>query len=289
MIVAVFDGHNGRQAAEYCKAHVAEELARYIGETPSDPNESLRRTFLALDRALEEEVASDGSKPFAAVGTTAGVVWITPTPGSDGLRQMIIGGVGDTRVVLCQPDGHVRRLTVDHKADARDEYDRVLAAGGEVAQGRVMGIMAVARSLGDGALSQYVIAEPCLETLPVSGAHNILIIASDGLWDVVDDQEADNLISAHSDNLQNAALALVRVALERGSQDNTTVLLLEMKSVAPTTPTSDAFAVAVKEEGNDEGSPRDAEATGASSDQAAEDQPEPAEPAEPPPEAAPED
>merc|ERR1739838_825765 len=58
--------------------------------------------------------------------------------------------VGDTRAVLCR-GGHAMRLTAmsDHKPTDHTELMRIHSAGGAVFNGRVNGVLAIARALGD--------------------------------------------------------------------------------------------------------------------------------------------
>lgn len=64
---------------------------------------------------------------------------------------------------------------------------------------RVNGVLAVSRALGDGSLHPYVSAEPHIAVtalLPATSAPELLILACDGVWDVMSDQEAADLLLA---------------------------------------------------------------------------------------------
>lgn len=50
---------------------------------------------------------------------------------------------------------------------------------------RIQGSLAVSRSIGDGHLKQWVIAEPETKIIKIKHEHEFLILASDGLWDKV--------------------------------------------------------------------------------------------------------
>ncbi len=113
------------------------------------------------------------------------------------------------------PKSH--RLTFDHKSDDGDEIKRIEDAGGFLLRNRVLGIMAVARSLGDQGMKEYVIGKPFVNTIEIdldvalaakSNDTNIydnnimqcdtfsdlcssafrsefVIVACDGVWDVI--------------------------------------------------------------------------------------------------------
>ena len=133
-------------------------------------------------------------------------------------------------------------------------------------RGRVLGVLAVARSLGDHGLKEYVIAKPYLSSTVVridnSGCNNLsngdndtdskdiisdkkkassassspltdgefLIVACDGLWDVMEDQEACDFVRNHvrergQESRENVSRSLIDEALKRGSTDNITVIV----------------------------------------------------------------
>lgn len=56
---------------------------------------------------------------------------------------------GDSRAVLVSRNGKVTELSHDHKPDEAGEMQRIRAAGGFVDDGRVQGIIAVSRAIGD--------------------------------------------------------------------------------------------------------------------------------------------
>jgi protein phosphatase 2C len=63
------------------------------------------------------------------------------------------------------------------------------AAGGHVWWDRVMGELAVSRAIGDHCLRPYVIPEPELLMVERTPDDEVLVMASDGLWDVMNSQE----------------------------------------------------------------------------------------------------
>lgn len=160
-----------------------------------------------------------------AAGATA-VACIVRRSGSS--RYVYTANCGDARAVLCH-DGRAVRLSKDHKAGDSEEVNRIAAAGGFVVRGRVMGVLAVARSFGDYVLKDYVTAEPFTSTTRIDTTCQFLIAACDGLWDVIDDQEAVDMIREYATSetkQRSAGKHLVSAALERGSTDNITVMVV---------------------------------------------------------------
>lgn len=132
---------------------------------------------------------------------------------------------GDARIVL----GHGRkafRMTRDHRTDDPDEVRRIEESGGFIFKGRVLGILAVTRSLGDHCMKEYVIAKPYTseKTITITSETEVsfIILACDGLWDVLRDQEAVDFVLERIAEKELVAKYLVEEALRRGSTDNVT-------------------------------------------------------------------
>jgi serine/threonine protein phosphatase PrpC len=149
---------------------------------------------------------------------------------------IITANVGDSRVCLYRPHESGFRMTTDHVPTLAKETDRIVAAGGFVtSNGRVCGVLAISRSLGDQSLKPYVVARPCIhqETVRVSDGTSFLIIACDGFWDVVSDTQAGQLVRQYllfNQDEEDAAKEsvaefLVQVALQYGTTDNVTIVV----------------------------------------------------------------
>jgi len=91
-------------------------------------------------------------------------------------------------------NGESKRLTFDHKASDESEAKRIVQAGGFVIMNRVNGMLAVTRSLGDITMKDVVISDPFTQEIELETTDTHLILACDGLWDVISDQDAFNLI-----------------------------------------------------------------------------------------------
>ncbi|XP_019708050.1 probable protein phosphatase 2C 59 isoform X2 [Elaeis guineensis] len=116
----------------------------------------------------------------------------------------------------------------DHKPDQTDERQRIEDAGGFVMWAgtwRVGGVLAVSRAFGDRFLKQFVVADPEIQEEVVDGSLEFLILASDGLWDVVSNEEAVEMIKPIEDPEQ-AARRLMQEAYQRGSADNITCVVV---------------------------------------------------------------
>ena len=82
-------------------------------------------------------------------------------------------------------------LSVDHKPNLREERLRIEDAGGVVVWAgtwRVSGVLAVSRAFGDRPLKRYIIPTPHVREEVLSPGDDCVILASDGVWDVISNQ-----------------------------------------------------------------------------------------------------
>ncbi|CAI0399968.1 unnamed protein product, partial [Linum tenue] len=96
---------------------------------------------------------------------------------------------------------------------------------------RIQGSLAVSRGIGDGHLKQWVIAEPETRILRIQPEIEFVILASDGLWDKVSNQEAVDVAKALMESQQPPLMAckkLAELAASRGSSDDISVLIVQL-------------------------------------------------------------
>jgi len=156
-------------------------------------------------------------------GTTAIISLILGT-------KMYIANVGDSRAVTAK-SGEGTRVSMDHKPDLPEEEKRIRNLGGFVSpNGRVVGMLAVSRAFGDVDLQPFVSAYPYINVVDVADAPEFLIIACDGVWDVVSDQSACDIVLSEKGDVVRACMKLRDMAYQYGSQDNISVVLVDMRS-----------------------------------------------------------
>ncbi|KAG5715926.1 Phosphatase 2C like protein [Termitomyces sp. T112] len=189
----------------------------------------------------------DGFQPFAPSSSPAFLEYYKPnSPKPDtpppkipavispvsARRVLYCANAGDTRIVLCR-DGKAERLTYDHKVSDKPEFNRVRGLKGVFWRGRILGQLNVTRSLGDHesqqgySIKKFVIGTPHLTKTDLSDTDEFFIIACDGLWDVVEDQEAIDLIRNVQDP-QVASKMLLDLALKNDTHDNVTALVVRL-------------------------------------------------------------
>ena len=225
---AVFDGHAGIQASKWCGKHLHTIIEQNIlADETRDVRDVLNDSFLAIDEEINTKLVGNS-------GCTAAVCvlrWELPDSVSDDSmdlaqhqRKLYTANVGDSRIVLFR-NGNSIRLTYDHKVSDTLEMQRVEQAGGLIMKSRVNGMLAVTRSLGDKFFDSLVVGSPFTTSVEITSEDKFLILACDGLWDVIDDQDACELIKDITEP-NEAAKVLVRYALENGTTDNVTVMVV---------------------------------------------------------------
>ncbi|THH20437.1 hypothetical protein EUX98_g8588 [Antrodiella citrinella] len=181
-------------------------------------------------RSDSNSVATTSSHSSASSDKDAAARVYTPSSASNIRRVLYCANAGDARGVLCRA-GKAVRLTYDHKGSDKQEAKRIMDAGGFVMSGRVNGVLAVTRSLGDSSMKEYVVGSPYTTETELSDEDEFLILACDGLWDVVEDQAAVQLVRDVADP-RKAAETLLDHAYKNWSSDNVTVLVVRFRNPA---------------------------------------------------------
>ncbi len=143
-----------------------------------------------------------------------------------GHKILYVANVGDTRAVLSK-NGEAERLSLDHRCNDPNEMTRIKSQGGIIFDNRVGGSLAITRAFGDHALKKDgVIPNPFINKHVLRPFDKYLIIASDGVWDVMEDQEA---VSYCKDDCTTKQIAqtIVKTAIDGGSRDNTSCLVIK--------------------------------------------------------------
>ncbi|CAD6210581.1 unnamed protein product [Miscanthus lutarioriparius] len=204
----VFDGHGCSHVATSCgqRMHqiVAEEATAAAGSSVSDEparwRDVMEKSYSRMDAEAVGSRETAGPAPTCRcemqlpkcdhVGSTAVVAVVGP-------RHLVVANCGDSRAVLFS-GGAAIPLSDDHKPDRADELERIHAAGGRVIfwdGARVFGMLAMSRAIGDSYLKPFVISDPEVRVVErKDGEDEFLILASDGLWDVVSNEVACKVV-----------------------------------------------------------------------------------------------
>ncbi|KAL7530009.1 hypothetical protein ACHAXR_003268, partial [Thalassiosira sp. AJA248-18] len=253
----VFDGHLGNLASKYaassfyhkveeCLSNVDTSIQSSQSNWKEESSSKLMHSFQELHNGIINAVTSSPGGVMDESGTTATILYVTKL-------ALVVANVGDSRAIMSQwlidTKGKEQitavQLTVDHVASSKTERMQILSRGGFVSESggidRVNGSLAVSRSLGDIKLAPYLSRTPHVFALTKMEAHKtcgktqtteeqivpcFIILASDGLWDVMSNQEAVELAwqvingNMSGTAYQDAAELLTQEAYVRGSSDN---------------------------------------------------------------------
>ncbi|GAU51870.1 hypothetical protein TSUD_416530 [Trifolium subterraneum] len=257
---SVYDGHGCSHVATMCKQRLHEivddEINKEKEKESVDWKSTMEKSFIRMDEEVLNSTKTKQSftckcelqTPHCdAVGSTAVVAVVTP-------EKIIVSNCGDSRAILCRK-GVAIPLSSDHKPDRPDELDRINSAGGRVIYwdgARVLGVLAMSRAIGDNYLKPYVISEPEVTVTERSDDDECLILASDGLWDVVENDTACRVVQMclkaaektvslpgspgsvvtgeGSDKAcSDASILLTKLALARHSSDNVSVVVVDLR------------------------------------------------------------
>ncbi|RLN71007.1 hypothetical protein BBJ28_00002488 [Nothophytophthora sp. Chile5] len=220
---------------------------------------------IATDRGgkSNQEVRSYDPSALAAAAQRSQGRSFSMEDGSTCLVAMVrdgilhVGNVGDSRAVLSTRKGNAIAMSEDQKPNRKDERQRLEAKGAFITGKpdfmyrmwplkkmldvpRVNGSLAVSRSIGDLSLKPWISCDPEIKTHKITKGDQFLILASDGLWDVVTSKAAAQLASTFTDP-QEVAEALVALALARHTFDNVTVVVINLESYARSTSRTDVL------------------------------------------------
>lgn len=278
---AVFDGHDGVQAAQFA----VERICRYATASPHFTDSPLD-AFAAAIKTIDKEFLQLAADSNGAIycGSTVLTVYIRNS-------TAYVCTVGDSRCMLCRA-GTAKELSTVLTPGTPSERARIEAAGGWITEDqelvlarlhhmkledplaqeklkkknylsitthRVNGTLSVSRALGDPEYkgnvgspiwmypeghsrtfaADLVISDPCVHVEDLEADKDeFIILACDGLWDVMDGQDAVDIIKQQFSSGATATAAaefVVKKALELGTSDNVSVIVVPLMNT-PSSP-----------------------------------------------------
>jgi protein phosphatase 2C family protein 2/3 len=212
-LFGILDGHGGTDASFYVMDNLERKLHEMLttfcanGLTDEAIWNALKMTFVELNKGLGE----------CESGTTATVAIIL-----DG--KLWTANVGDSKTIL---DSGIQ-LSEDAKLTDPRYQKGIVKRGGFVFEGRINGVLAVARALGDcdvrGVNARPKITSYSLSAIP-RGSH--LILACDGIYDVSSTRQVAAAVRGHGEqSATELAKNIVYSAFRAGSRDNLSALVV---------------------------------------------------------------
>ena len=214
-LFCLFDGHGGGEVSKYLQENFANEFKAVL------PSTNIESTLITLFHSVDDKIRESN---FFNVGSTACVVYITR---EDNQRILYCANIGDTRCTLVTAF-QSKRLSYDDRASDKNEYTRITNSGGIVFAGRVYGQLMLSRAFGDWELKPYgVINVPHVVRMPIEENDKYLIIASDGIWDVFQDEDMYTM-SKQMNSADEFCKNIIKEGLQRGTMDNISCFVVKL-------------------------------------------------------------
>ncbi|KAJ6811865.1 putative protein phosphatase 2C 41 isoform X1 [Iris pallida] len=217
-LFAVFDGHLGDSVPAYLQKHL---FANILNEEEfwTHPDRAISKAYDKTDKDIlshNPDLGGGGSTAVTAILIDATKLWIA--------------NVGDSRAVLVK-GGEVIQMTIDHEPST--ERGSIETRGGFVSNvpgdvPRVNGQLAVSRAFGDRSLKLHLRSDPDIRAEEANSDTELLILASDGIWKVMSNEEAVDLAKKIKDP-QAAARGITAEALSRESKDDISCIVVRFK------------------------------------------------------------
>ncbi|KAJ8747443.1 hypothetical protein K2173_023843 [Erythroxylum novogranatense] len=217
-LFAIYDGHLGDGVPRYLQKHLFANILKEE-EFWVDPSRSILKAYERTDQAIlshSSDLGRGGSTAVTAI-LINGRLWVA--------------NVGDSRAVL-SIGGKARQMTTDHEPNT--ERGSIENKGGFVSNmpgdvPRVNGQLAVSRAFGDKSLKSHLRADPDIQVTDIDENTDILILASDGLWKVMPNQEAVDIARRIKEPMK-AAKQLIAEALRKDSKDDISCVVVRFRA-----------------------------------------------------------
>ena len=217
-ISGIFDGHGGKEVSNILKKYFPHVLVMDKSRLLSGTY--LKDCFENVHKIIDKKYSKEGY----GSGSTA-LVCILDN------ETILIGSAGDCRAVICHGDKAVQ-LNKEHRPNEPKERARIEKLGGKIefdGDDYRIGALNVSRGFGDFDTTPYVSHEPDITKFNMTSKDRFVILACDGVWDVVDNQEAVNFVLKEIKKGTKASeipRKLIDYSIKvKKSEDNVTVII----------------------------------------------------------------
>ncbi|MFS7992483.1 putative protein-serine/threonine phosphatase [Helianthus anomalus] len=217
-LFAIFDGHLSHEVPDYLRSHLFENILKEP-DFWTKTEHAIRKAYRVTDKTILDKAVDLGRGGSTAV--TAILI---------NCKKLVVANVGDSRAVICKK-GVAKQLSIDHEPSK--ERKLIENRGGFVSTfpgdvPRVDGRLAVARAFGDKSLKEHLSSEPDVFMEMIDDDTEFIILASDGIWKVMSNQEAVDCIKNVKD-ARAAAKQLNEEALARKSTDDISCIVVRFQ------------------------------------------------------------
>ena len=225
----VYDGHGGKLVSKYLKENLPIFFVKKFKKNIYLNQEKFSQYINDVYNLVQNNLKNNHPRAANYCGSTACII-IQCIDHKENESFLWIINVGDSRAVLLNENGIAIPLSKDHKPNSPEERVRIKNLGGKIVYDGVdwrIKNLSLSRAFGDIECTPYVTHLPQIYCRKLSKGDKFLILACDGLWDVLSNQDAVDFI-LDLENVEykgNYAKALAEHALEKGSMDNITVII----------------------------------------------------------------
>lgn len=223
-LYGVFDGHGGKEISTYLEKN----LYKYFLNKSFDLNSVrvIKKNIINIYDHIEEKLDKEYRNKSYSVGSTALISLITKDKNSN--FNLFVINLGDCRAVICEGTKAIQ-LSVDHKPNDLNEKKRIESLGGKIYYDgfdwRIKSL-SLSRAFGDIDSKPYVSHRPDIFQRKLKKNDKFLILACDGLWDVLSNQEVVNFVNNNNNDKRfNICKKLGEYAIKKGSTDNITIII----------------------------------------------------------------
>ena len=220
----LFDGHSGKEVGMYLMENLHKILHQKIKEENIN-NEILKQIVINSFEQIDQEI---NLKNFRnETGSTGTILLLYKDPSSPSNKSFLCANVGDSKAYLITKSEMIL-LTKDHKCCDANEVKRIRDKGGIVFRERVFGTLMLTRSFGDKEMKKYgVLSTPDIYIKNVEKDDLFIVIASDGVWDVVEENEILNM-TKEGISSNDFSKKIVNLAKERDTHDNISCIVIKL-------------------------------------------------------------
>ena len=234
MIFEIFDGHGGEEISTYLQNNLAQIYKQNLLLYKGNIILSLKNAFRDADDEMRNQLNIDG---LGSTGTLVHIKWE-----SENDLVVYSANVGDSRVSLISPE-HIIRLSYDHRTTDPKERKRILESGLEIIDDRINGTLMLTRIFGNYEYknnneneeeeneneNKGLICEPFISKINIdlNIENQFLILASDGIWDTITEEEIQHIIQNNYDTSKICSIT-IKNCLRNESWDNMSIFAIKL-------------------------------------------------------------
>ena len=233
LLFTLYDGHGGSEIAKYCKDNFPLNFSKLINNLKNILDnynliEREKRLISNIELFLKTSYLKTDENSKVVKNHQAGSTSLTAFFVYDNNKKyLFVANLGDSTAYLVNKN-YTKKLSFDHLCTDYSESKRVTSTGGYIFANRVMGELMVTRAFGDHKLKLFgVSSEPSIHMRIINEDDQWLILASDGIWDVISEKDLKD-ICGNIKSAEEYSKILCKIAVYRGSKDNISCIVIKL-------------------------------------------------------------